>query len=568
MKTIPIFCLGPSGSYGSEAAKLAVSILEAQMPHLNFEIRHSVSNTAIFEDAKVNGGVAVVPVENGYEGPVSEVMRYRLQNPDYPMSVIGEVVVPIEHHILMRPGYSLDLVRGVASHPQALGQCSKFIRQHRLTTFESKSTALAAQQVAENTLSSANIAAIASKSAGELFGLVSLGLAGDVKDNKTRFHVYAPWKTKFTGKDRTAFLFGIPDVPGSQCDVLEIFKRHNVNLSTNDSVRTGKLGKVEFYLVADMHQDSEVGKAVIKELHAKTQNLRILGSFAQAKSETVPVSKLESKKIGIVGGAGSMGKLFTLFFELRGMEVITCDVDTVTKPMDVALNSDIIFLAIPITKVESVLREMIPYLRPTQTVISLASRMIDLPEWSMIPSRAFMHFMQAPRGLDFGKRYVHVSASESLKVSGVYQWLQIMAGEFDAVFNEVTVNRHEKDRIDQVLVVSIVMLWIKVIKDFNLDPSNLIQGGSPVTDVIWSLFAKVGKQSEMYGAILGEHASIKDIFRCIAINAEQFGYVIGEFGSRRATDIINELASLIDTKQRLYLVQRAERMLSLPNTDS
>src|SRR5690606_858311 len=89
--------------------------------------------------------VAMLPVENSYAGDVGDVYdllrRYQVQ-------IHAELELPVRHHLLALPGVGFDEIVVVRSHPQALGQCARFIRSRNLRAEPSYDTAGAAREVA------------------------------------------------------------------------------------------------------------------------------------------------------------------------------------------------------------------------------------------------------------------------------------------------------------------------------------------------------------------------------------------------------------------------------------
>ena len=88
-------------------------------------------------------------------------------------SIVGEVELPVIHHLLALPGATLDGLRRVYSHPQGLAQCERFLRTlTKVEIIATYDTAGSAKMVADGRLMDAG--AIASARAGDVFGLTSL----------------------------------------------------------------------------------------------------------------------------------------------------------------------------------------------------------------------------------------------------------------------------------------------------------------------------------------------------------------------------------------------------------
>ncbi len=146
----------------------------------------SPSMEAVFEAVEA-GRVerGVVPIENSLFGSVH--VNYDLLRA-HPVQIVGELMLRIRHHLMAVPGTTLDDIRRVHSHPQALGQCQTFLRRRlphakALPTYD---TAGAAKMIAEK--GQKDLAAIAAERAAVEYGLAVL--AADIEShhqNYTRF---------------------------------------------------------------------------------------------------------------------------------------------------------------------------------------------------------------------------------------------------------------------------------------------------------------------------------------------------------------------------------------------
>ena len=101
--------------------------------------------------------VAVLPIENSFEGDVAPVLDLMFFGSLYAKGVYELEIV---QNLLVKPGTKIENIKEVISHPQALGQCAKFIEDHGYKVTEMSNTALAAKAVAESGRD--DVAAIAS----------------------------------------------------------------------------------------------------------------------------------------------------------------------------------------------------------------------------------------------------------------------------------------------------------------------------------------------------------------------------------------------------------------------
>jgi prephenate dehydratase len=245
---------------------------------------------ATFEDVfeAVEGGTvdrAVVPIENAVFGSV-RVNYDHLRT--HAVTIIGELQLRI-HHCLMAPeGTSIDDLKVVRSHQQALGQCREWLRAHvpQATPEATPDTAGAARAVAD--VGDPTMAAVASRRAAERYGLHVLadGLQDDAQ-NFTRFLVLTPEDEEAesigSGAPKTSLAFVLQEnVPGALFKSLAVFALRELDLAKIESrPLVGHPGRYRFYL--DVHgavEDEPVARA-LEHLREITMELQVLGSYPQ-----------------------------------------------------------------------------------------------------------------------------------------------------------------------------------------------------------------------------------------------------------------------------------------------
>src|SRR6185295_17448573 len=118
----------------------------------------------------------VLPIENSIGGSIHRNYDLLLS---HELPIVGEVELPVIHHLLALPGATLDGLARVYSHPQGLAQCERFLRTLKgVEVIATYDTAGSAKMVADS--GALDAAAIASARAGEVFGLTAL--ASSVQD--------------------------------------------------------------------------------------------------------------------------------------------------------------------------------------------------------------------------------------------------------------------------------------------------------------------------------------------------------------------------------------------------
>ena len=234
----------------------------------------------VFESvAKQETLFGVVPVENSLEGSVNQTYDLFLK---YDLKVCGEVIVKIEHCLIANQSTSLEAVKAVYSHPQALAQCRSFLEQLGRELIPTYDTAGSVKMLKEKGLKDA--AAVASERAAELYGMKIL--ARDIADNKenyTRFFVLAKEDAAVSGKDKTSIIFGAAHAPGSLYHALGEFAKRSINLTKIESRPTKQTPwEYNFYLDFEGHRSEVRCAEALKALEKYTAFIKILGSYPKA----------------------------------------------------------------------------------------------------------------------------------------------------------------------------------------------------------------------------------------------------------------------------------------------
>ncbi|MGE3335770.1 MAG: prephenate dehydratase [Rhodospirillaceae bacterium] len=251
--------------------------------------RMDVLPCAQFEDAfaavdKGRARYAMIPVDNSVAGRVAD--NHRLL-PTSGLHIVGEHFERVNHHLLALPGASLKTVKTVYSHVHALGQCRKFMRAKKLTPVVAADTAGAARDIAE--LDDARVAAIASKLAGEIYGLRSL--ASNIEDadhNTTRFLVMAREpqhvRPKPGVKYVTTLVFRVRNVPAALYKALAGFATNGVNMTKLESYMVdGHFSATQFYTDVDGHPKDRALALALEELRFFSKEVKILGAYPAHK---------------------------------------------------------------------------------------------------------------------------------------------------------------------------------------------------------------------------------------------------------------------------------------------
>ena len=270
--------LGPKGTF----TKLAVDTA--------FNNEEKISYTTIPEciDAVANDEIeiAVVPIENAIEGTVQLTVDYLIHQ--VPLPVMGEIVVPIQQHLLVRPDFTGELsdITEVHSHSHAIAQCHQYIHKNlnsALIQYVS-STGRAAEIVADTI---EPIAAIGNSVAAKEYGLrIIENNVHDFPNNHTRFIVLSKNRELLkinhpVQLEKTSLKITLPsDQSGALHQILSAFSWRKMNLSKIES-RPTKTGLGNYFFIIDVNQayDDALFPGVKGELEALGCEVSILGTY-------------------------------------------------------------------------------------------------------------------------------------------------------------------------------------------------------------------------------------------------------------------------------------------------
>ena len=227
--------------------------------------------------------LAMIPVENSNAGRVSDV-HFLL--PQTGLHIIGEFFLPINHQLLGLPGTKLADVKSASSHPQALAQCSEFLKRHGIKPTARIDTALSCQDVLK--FQDKSIAAIASKLAGEIYGLdVVAPNVENARNNTTRFLIMArepEIPEDDGGAFITSFIFKAKNIPAALYKALGGFATNGINITKLESyLLEGKFVSVQFYAEIESHPSRKAFQNAFDELKFFSESIHVLGTYRANK---------------------------------------------------------------------------------------------------------------------------------------------------------------------------------------------------------------------------------------------------------------------------------------------
>lgn len=240
-------------------------------------------------DAVANGSAdgGVLPLENSLAGTVGDALDALAAGS---LTVVGEVLQPIHHHLLVLPEGEVAMIQQVTSHWQALSQCDGFLSTHSWKVVPTADTAGAARQLAAER--DPRVAAIASERAATLYGLrIGARDIQDATENVTRFAVIARSRESLpataetsagsSGARETLITFETGHRPGDLVRALAVLADAGINMSRIESRPSGD-GPWRYRFLVQVAGDAAADplRGALVDLRGLTRSMRVLGSFS------------------------------------------------------------------------------------------------------------------------------------------------------------------------------------------------------------------------------------------------------------------------------------------------
>ncbi len=221
----------------------------------------------------------VIPLENSTAGSVNSVYDLMISKH---FNIVRSTNIKIEHNLLVKRGTEFSEIREIFSHPQAIGQCQRFLSTLpgvKVTPCEN--TAMAAELVSKS--DRRDIASLASYTCAELYGLECLVRGVQDNDNNhTRFICISRELEIYPGADRTSLMMVLPHKPGALYKVLARFYALGINMRKLES-RPIPMRDFEFMFYFDLETSIYSSEFVrlMCELDGICEEFRYLGSYTE-----------------------------------------------------------------------------------------------------------------------------------------------------------------------------------------------------------------------------------------------------------------------------------------------
>lgn len=250
----------------------------ACMRHFGFSTHYVPVNSIreVFLDVeKGRSDYGVVPIENSTEGVITHTLDLFT---DSELKISAEVMLEVSHNLLSK-AERLEDIKKIYSFSPPAAQCRQWLDSHlpNVPVLEVYSSAKAAETAAQDPTS----AAIASELAADLYSLNILSSRiEDNPNNVTRFLVVGRKGMPPTGRDKTSVMLSIKDRVGALHDILDVFARHQINLTKIES-RPSRRKAWEYVFFVDLEGHAEEARVseALRNMEEMCLFVKVLGSY-------------------------------------------------------------------------------------------------------------------------------------------------------------------------------------------------------------------------------------------------------------------------------------------------
>jgi prephenate dehydratase len=265
---------GERGAFSEEAAVQLLGEGITLVPRGSFDATFNAINDGAAE-------YILAPIENSLAGSVHRSFDLLVESR---LTILGEVIIPIVHHLIGPPGATFERITTVQSHPVALAQCERFFTANPgLKRIAAEDTAGSVRQVI--CAGDLSRAAIAGRRAATIYGGAILREhLEDDRENYTRFLLLSAEGASSEGADKLSLVFELDHRPGALHHALAPFAKRGINLMKIESRPVhGSPWQYRFYLDLQTPGGRAGAESALEELSQLVVGLRVLGSYPSAK---------------------------------------------------------------------------------------------------------------------------------------------------------------------------------------------------------------------------------------------------------------------------------------------
>lgn len=266
-----VACQGIEGAYAQKACDKMFALPDIMFVNTFENVFQAVESNLC--------DYGIVPLENSTAGSVN--MTYDLLA-KYDMYIVRSLKMQINHVLLTKNGVSLDGIKEIYSHEQAINQCSSFLRSLKgVKVTVCANTAMAARMVSVSDRD--DVAAISSHDCAEQYGLkIQSKKVQNTDSNFTKFICISKKLEIYPGADRTSLVFSTANKPGALYNVMARLSSLGINIIKLESRPiVGKDFEFMFYFDLDVSVYSPEFQQLIFELETQVEGFKYYGSYSE-----------------------------------------------------------------------------------------------------------------------------------------------------------------------------------------------------------------------------------------------------------------------------------------------
>lgn len=264
--------LGPAGTFAELVAKKRFGNAVKRVPIPGIY--------EVFEYVRAHRDAAgIVPIENSSGGTIYETIDC-LVEPRRPLVILEELSLQVQLALL---GHEGEKIHTLYSHFAPMQHCDAWIREHlpRVERKEIASTALAAATAAGNR----HAAALGMREAAKRYGLDILEFPVQPEvPNLTQFVCIGRAANATLKAGKTSLIITLHNRPGSLCELLEVFRDHNINMTRLLSRPIiGQPKSYIFFIDLEGSPSASPVREALVRARRTAESLRIAGAYVVRK---------------------------------------------------------------------------------------------------------------------------------------------------------------------------------------------------------------------------------------------------------------------------------------------
>ena len=195
--------------------------------------------------------------------------------------------------------------------------------------------------------------------------------------------------------------------------------------------------------------------------------------------------------IGIIGGEGSMGRLFADFFRSQNLHVLISDKKTKLKNRELAKSADIVIVSVPIENTLKVINEISPHLRKNALLTDLTS-LKEKQVKAMLKSHSEvlgMHPMFGSGNTLSGQTIIFCPTKKSGKRTA---WLKNLFEKNNVKIETLTPHEHDQImNVAQGLVHFVEITFADALRRLKMSPKKLLKYTGKASELKLMLAARL-----------------------------------------------------------------------------